>query len=157
MDMATTLVPVEEYHNIRRQHDADGESAEHGSVQARTAHLLLNYPQLWVATGVRVRTNAERQRIPDVLAVRGRRPAGPVIAAVPYIVVEVISLKDRRDDLDDKIHEYLDLGVPNVWEINPRSCQAFIHTRGWRHTVQGGILRTHGGEIEIPLSEIFTD
>jgi len=168
--MATTLVPVEEYLNTSFP-DADCEYLDgqlvettvgdsfQSSLQALIAHFLLGHygKLLWVGTAARIRVTPTRYRIPDVVVLKGARPKDRVITEVPYIAIEIISPSDLVGELDDKIHEYLELGIPNVWSLNPRTRRAFVHTADASREVKDGVLRTQDGAIEIPLAEIFVD
>jgi Uma2 family endonuclease len=71
----------------------------------------------------------ERFRVPDVVIVRGGRPAGRIITSPPEIAVEVLSPDDRAADVQDKIDDYLQFGIPAVWLIDPERQRAWIHTK----------------------------
>jgi Uma2 family endonuclease len=102
----------------------------HGDAQTRTsAFILFNVRGFWAAVEVRVQVRAERFRVPDVVIVRGGRPAGRIITSPPEIAVEVLSPDDRAADLQDKIDDYLQFGIPAVWLIDPERQRAWIHTK----------------------------
>jgi Uma2 family endonuclease len=164
---STTLVSVEEYLNTSFP-DADYEyldgqlvettvgEKDHGRAQHRTGVYLENhYGTLWIASTVRMRVTPTRYRVPDLIVFKACEPEGRVITQVPYIVIEFISRSDRAEDLEDKLHEYLDLGIPNIWLLTPRTRRAVVHTSDAAREVKDSILRTQDGEIEIPLAEIF--
>ncbi len=74
----------------------------------------------------------ERVRKPDASFIRaGRLPGDEIpegyITVVPDLAVEVISPTDTYRDVEAKVAEYLDAGVPLVWLINPdnRSVRVF--------------------------------
>ncbi len=47
-------------------------------------------------------------------------PAGRFLRQPPYVAVEILSREDRASELDDKIEDYLDFGVENIWVVDPR-------------------------------------
>jgi Uma2 family endonuclease len=57
-------------------------------------------------------------------------PIGPgAIAAVPDLVVEVLSPGTRENDLGLKRRRYFDAGVKELWLIDPRERSAAVATR----------------------------
>jgi Uma2 family endonuclease len=165
--MATTLVSVEEY--LRTSYEdgdreyLDGQlvetnvgNVEHADVQlAIAAYLRTKYRRLlWVGTAVRVQITPRRFRVPDVVATVGKRPEQLVITTVPLIVVEIVSPDDRVAELEDKVHDYLELGIPNIWVVNPRSRRVLVHTAEGSREVKDA-LRAQDPAVEIPLAEIF--
>jgi Uma2 family endonuclease len=71
-------------------------------------------------------------------------------------VVEILSRDDRASELDDKIEDYLEFGVENIWVVDPRRLRVTIQTRDGgricRETVE-----TSDGAVSVPLREIFAD
>jgi Uma2 family endonuclease len=79
-------------------------------------------------------------RRPDVSLIRKERlPEGPTSEGYMYIppdlAVEVISPNDLAYEVDQKVVEYLDAGVPLVWVINPEARTVRVHRQirsmGW--------------------------
>jgi Uma2 family endonuclease len=55
----------------------------------------------------------------------------------------------------ERLHDYFEMGVPNVWVIDPQTRLAHIATpSGDLHRVTD-FLRTTDPTLEVPLSEIF--
>jgi Uma2 family endonuclease len=166
--MVGTLVSVEEYlstsYSDGDREYVDGEILErnlgeipHGSAQGNIYHFFRNHygKILWAGIEIRVQVKASRFRVPDVLAVLGPMPAGAIITAPPFLVVEVLSKDDRADDIEEKIDDYLAFGVGYVWILNPRTHDAHIYTAERREHVTDGVLSTANPEIVVPFSEIF--
>jgi Uma2 family endonuclease len=160
-----TLVPVEEY--LSTSWDPDREYVAGRLIERNAGELDHSYVQrviysalkarglhAFVELRVQVRTN--RFRIPDVLAVRGSRPSGRFLRQPPYIVVEIVSRDDRNADIDDKIEDYLDFGVENIWLVDPRRFRVTIRTRDGGRICRH-IVETRDSAFSIPLSEIFAD
>lgn len=67
----------------------------------------------------------------------------------PDLAVEVVSPNDTAYDVDEKVREFLDAGVPLIWIVNPEQRTAAIH----RARGTGTILRENDeicGEDVIP-------
>jgi Uma2 family endonuclease len=54
-----------------------------------------------------------------------------------------------------KIADYLNLGVPYVWVIDPRKRKGTVYTAKDSITPEDGILRTGNPEIALPLADLF--
>jgi len=110
---------------------------------------LTAFPEL------RIRVALARYRIPDVCVVPLPEPDEQVFTHPPYICIEILSAGDTFPKLQDRFDDYLTMGVPNLWLLDPTS------KRGWRITREGhiealdGILRTHDGQVILPILELF--
>jgi Uma2 family endonuclease len=72
------------------------------------------------------------------------------------LCIEILSPEDRMSRVEERINDYLEMGVPAVWVLDPYTKQAFTATmaEGLRE-VKSGILKTGEPAIEVPLAEIF--
>jgi Uma2 family endonuclease len=160
------LVPLGDY--LRRTPDPDCEYLEgrllernvgeisHGDAQGRTyAYVLFNAPAFWAGVEIRVQIRPDRFRVPDVVIVRGPRPTGRIITAPPEVAVEVLSPEDRATDVQEKIDDYLQFGIPTVWIIDPERQRAWIHTTAGSHETLTGLLHNQPGDLQVPLTAIF--
>ncbi len=128
----------------------------HSDAQGRTyAFVQFSVPGFWAGVEVRTQIRPDRFRVPDVVIVRGGRPAGRVITAPPEVAVEVLSPEDRAADLQDRIDDYLRFGVRAVWVIDPERKRAWIHTLEGAHEAIDRVLRNPAGDLEVPLSAVF--
>jgi len=90
-----------------------------------------------------------------VTIVASPSPDEQVPTTPPLIAIEVLSPEDTFPKLQQRIDDYLRMGVANIWVLDPET------KRGWRATVDGhleardGILRTANGAVAIPLAEVF--
>jgi len=103
----------------------------------------------------RVQVSRNRCRVPDICVVRLPEPDEQVFTQPPYICIEVLSPEDTFTGLQERFDDYLAMGVPNLWVIDPAS------RRGWRITSEGyleardGRLRTHHNHVSLPIAELF--
>lgn len=158
------LVPVEEY--LSTSYDPDRDYVDGWLIERNAGELDHSYLQYLIAKllekrgltpflELRIQVSATRFRIPDVLAT-WQMPKGRFVKAPPYIVVEVLSRDDRAAEIADKIDDYLDFGVPNIWVVDPRKRRITVPTRDGA-SICGDSVATADGKISIPLFEIFGD
>ena len=129
---------------------------EHARPQVKIAGYFLNREREWqaqVLTELRVRVSATRFRVPDVCVVLGLEPQEPVLSKPPFICIEILSPEDRLSKMQHRVGDYLAMGVPYVWIIDPATRKA------WRCTSTGLTevpeLRTDSPEMAVPLNALF--
>ena len=162
--MSTTAVPLAEYLHTDYSPDVDyidGELEErnvgerdHSCLQGLITHYLMNREKEWaifVYVEQRIQVSTTRFRVPDI-AVVSTRPAGGVITEPPLLCIEILSPEDRATRLQARIDDYLNMGVPCVWLIDPATRRAWIHTPEDSREAKHGILTA--GQIRLPLSEL---
>jgi Uma2 family endonuclease len=163
-----TLISVEEYLRTSYSPDCDyvdGEVVErnlgewdHSSLQTAILVYLANRQKEWGIRAVveqRIQVSATRFRIPDVCVVLGE-PGEQVLRKPPFICIEVLSPEDRMSRVEERIDDFLAMGVRYVWILDPAKKRAFAATaaEGLREIVTG-VLKTENPAVEIPLSELF--
>ena len=167
--MATrTLISVEEYLAASYRPDCDyvdGEVVErnlgtrdHGWLQGAITAYFFNRQRQWNITVIpelRIRVKPTRFRIPDVCVILGDTDE-QVLTKPPFICIEVLSPKDRMKRVQERIADYLEMGVPYVWVLNPETKQAYAATpsEGLRE-IKTGVLKTENPVLEVPVREIF--
>src|SRR5438105_4110678 len=145
MGNQATLISVEEYLNTSYQ-DGDREYVDgrvvernlgekaHSKSQGRIYYFFASRISSLRAIAFveqRVQVKAERFRVPDVCVYLDREPDEEIFTTPPFLVVEILSKDDRVSELQEKIDDYLDFGIPFVWVIDPR------RRIGWVHTASG--------------------
>jgi Uma2 family endonuclease len=130
----------------------------HGRIQGRLIKFLGRYEEpgkIEVLPEVRVQVRPQRFRVPDVCVVLGDSDE-EILTEPPFLCIEILSPEDRMTRIEERINDYLDMGVPYVWVLDPQTRKAFFATsaEGLRE-VTGGALRTENPVMEVPLSEIF--
>ncbi|HEY3825986.1 MAG TPA: Uma2 family endonuclease [Bryobacteraceae bacterium] len=131
MDVGT-LISVEEYLHTSYHPDRDfieGEVLErnegkrrHSYAQAQVAIWFgrrTELPCLQSLTELRMRVGQNRIRIPDVVVCEVPLPEEEVFTSPPYLCIEVMSPDDTIAAMQDRLEDYLQFGVPNVWMIDP--------------------------------------
>ena len=164
-----TLISVEEYLRTSFRPDCDyvdGEVQErnvgefdHSSCQMKilmclgTRQKQLN---ICVVPEQRVQVKPTRFRIPDVCVTLGP-PGEQIFTRPPFLCIEVLSPEDRIGRVEERVDDYLAMGVPFVWVLDPATKRAWSITpvEGWREE-KSTALKTHDPAIEIPLADIFS-
>ena len=108
-----------------------------------------------VIPGQRVQVSPARFRVPDVCVTLGAEPEEQVFTRPPFICIEILSPEDRLAAMEERVADFLKMGVPYVWIVNPRTRKA------WRCTAQGMLeereLRTEDPAIVVPVDALFED
>jgi Uma2 family endonuclease len=107
-------------------------------------------------TELRIRVGPARYRIPDVCVVTLPAPDEQIFTQPPHICIEILSPGDTFPKLQDRFDDYLTMGVPNLWLLDPTSKRAWRITRDGHLEALDGILRTEDGQVVLPISELFT-
>jgi len=162
------LVSVEEYLNTSYDPDCDyvdgrvvernlGE-LDHSSLQTEISYYFRTRRDEWRVYAFveqRVQVSPTRFRVPDICVIVGPRPTEQIFRTPPFLAIEILSKKDRKRDVLEKVDDYLRSGVPQVWVIDPRSQQGWVHTVAGVQRAEDGILRTSDPVLEMSLPEIF--
>jgi Uma2 family endonuclease len=168
--MATrALITVEEYLSTSYRPDCDyvdGEVVERNVGQTDhswTQGFLIAYLfALRAARGItvlpeqRVRVSKTRFRIPDICVVLGGKPVEQVLTVPPFLCIEILSPEDRMSRVEERIDDYLSMGVPYVWVVDPQTKRAYTATAAeGLCEVKSGVLKTENPALEVPLNEVF--
>jgi len=167
--MATaTLVPLSEYLQTAYRPDCDwidGEVRErnmgegpHSVVQGFFTIFFGVRTKEWnirVLPEQRVQTSANHYRIPDVCLVRKTDPFEPIVQTVPLLCIEILSRDDRMSEMQERVDDYLGMGVQTVWLVDPRRRKAFVADNQGLHQVEE--LTVPGTAIQVATTEVFAE
>ena len=82
-----------------------------------------------------------------------RGPQPDVIVDPPLLVIEIISPDDTYSDTQIRVQDYLDMGVQNVWIVDPWTRTGRVCGSGsWREC---GRLEVEGTSIYVDLGDVF--
>jgi Uma2 family endonuclease len=170
--MATiSRIPVSEYlHEIYRpdRDYVDGEvqernmgEKEHSAWQFALARYFYGHRKEWelrVYPELRLQISPTRFRVPDLMLLRRGAPDEQIITHPPLVCIEILSPEDRFGRIEERIADYLNLGVREVWVIDPVVVQGYrckgANPRDWQQTNQ---LTVEGTPIKVDLAEIVAD
>ncbi len=156
--MATVVhIPISEYLRTSYHPDCDyvdGEVEErhlgeewHSAVQLAIGSIFRNNRKAWglrAYTEQRLQVSSTRFRIPDVCAVPADKPFTGILTTPPILCVEVLSPEDRFQRVVTRAQEFLRMGVPNIWIIDPKTREA------WTMDSAGGVIPMMEDTFTIP-------
>lgn len=164
--LTRTPISEEEYLRTSYRPDCDyvdGEVVErnlgewdHSRLQGRLLVYLARYEKngIIAVPEQRVRVKPKRYRIPDVCVVLAE-PGEKILTKPPFICIEALSREDRLSRVMTRAQDFLELGVPYVWILDPETRQAYAATPQGLREVKEGVLATENPRLELQLSEIF--
>ena len=170
---ASPAVSVEEYLSTDYSPDreyVDGAVGErnlgersHSRLQGLVCGYILIREKKWRVVALsaqRVQVKATRFRVPDVCVLAEDDPDEPIVRHPPIVCIEILSRDDRMSAMDQKINDYLEMGVRHVWFLDPIAGNAFDATKeGIREvtetTLRASIPQAEDTEIALPIAELF--
>lgn len=167
--MATgTLIPLSDYlgHSFRPDCDyIDGELQErnlgeldHSDLQTRVLTLLTTdayQPYVRANAELRVQVRATRFRVPDVCVMRRSAPREQIVRTPPLLCIEVLSPDDTLQ-IRERVRDFLDMGVPEVWILNPATRTATCCAGSTTAEQTEGELKVPEVPIALALADIFS-
>jgi len=166
MTTLQTLITVNEYLSTSYHPDvnySDGQieernvgEKEHGKLQFWVAFLLKRTRKLAAFIETRLRVSATRYRVPDICAYV-KEPDESVFTQPPELCIEILSPEDRLSRTIQIVEEYLAMGVPSVWVLDPLQKKAYAaYAAGGFHEVTGQIA-TADNQVVLMLDELFSE
>lgn len=129
---------------------------DHSRLQGLILVALALHEREWnivVLPEQRLKIRPRKYRIPDIMVLDTNAPRTPVIEHAPLLCIEIVSPDDRMSDLVMRAGDYLQLGVPETWILDPASKRSYIYDQDGLRESHNTVLRH--GRIELPVAEIF--
>jgi Uma2 family endonuclease len=166
---AGTLVSIDEYLHTPYDPDCDyvdgvleernlGETS-HATLQLLIGSYLLRQKPLsgiHVMTEARMQTRPTRFRVPDITVTDGK-PRERVLTVPPLLCIEILSPEDRLSRIRSRAQEYIEMGVPEIWIIDPETLQAYRCNSDGLHEIRERVLITADGRVRLDLDAIEQD
>ncbi len=166
--MATLQTSLAEYLRTSFHPDrdyVDGEVQErnlgefdHGTVQAFLASWFFQHRHEWqlhVIPELRIRVSATRVRIADVCLVSRTQPIEQVPTKPPLAVMEILSPEDRISRYNERLSDYRQMGIPNVWVIDPANRVGYdCSTTAWLPVEE---FRVAGTPVFMRLADLWSE
>ena len=163
------LVSLEEYLRTSYHPDCDfvdgqieernlGEF-EHSTIQIAVGAWFFNHRAEWqirVASEYRTRVSESCVRIPDISVFLHTDTAEKVRTTPPLLAIEILSPEDRLNRVFVRLDDFLKMGVPNVWLIDPLDRAAFKYTSEGLQLAEGNRLSIPDTPVYLDLPEIFS-
>jgi Uma2 family endonuclease len=161
------LVPVEKY--LTTGYDPDVEFVDgvlvernvgewlHALIQSNVLFALRKKcPGLKVVAELRSSVTGTRYRLPDVCVLTAA-PKTRYLLDAAFLVVEVLSEGDVMSVVIEKLKEYANKGVPNIWLIDPRLQLMCVYRPPTLVEIEGQVISTSDGSVELSRDEIFAE
>ncbi len=135
---------------------------EHSTLQIAIGSWFFNRRKEWhirVTTEYRTRVTPTRVRIPDVSIFPVGGPVERVGTTPPLLAIEILSPEDRLPRVIARLNDFLAMGVPNLWLIDPSDASArsaFTYTAAGLKLVEEPRLTIPNSPICLDLPEIFS-
>ena len=167
--MATaTHISLEQYLKTAYEPDAeyvDGGIEErnvgeydHNAVQKSLLLWFSRQEKTWKIRCIqeqRTRLTDSKVRIPDISIFLRGQPVEQVFTRPPLVAIEVLSPEDRQSKVQEKIDDYRNFGVANIWIIDPVKRLGWDCSDGnWTRTER---LAVAGSPVYLDIAELFRE
>ncbi len=168
MATTTALLPIDVYLHTSYHPDVDfidGEieernlgEFEHARLQTLLASFFVTHEKLWRIQAVveqRIRVSPNRVRICDLALLHADAPRERVTETPPLLCIEILSPEDRLARAQLVLADYLLMGVPNLWLIDPIRRSAHTFDQQGLHHADPTRLAVPNTPITLDLTEPF--
>jgi Uma2 family endonuclease len=166
--MATVQISLDEYLRSSYHPDCDyvdGEVQErnlgefdHAAVQMFLGSWFFQHRDEWqlrVLPEMRIRVSATRVRIADICLMSRSQPIERVPTQPPLAVIEILSPEDRISRYGQRLADYRQMGIPNVWVIDPANRIGYdCSTAAWLPVEE---FRVAGTAISVRLTDLWSE
>ena len=166
--MATLQISLSDYLRTSFHPDCDfvdGEVQErnlgefdHAAIQGLLTTWFGQHRREWnlhVLPEIRIRVSANRVRIADVCLVSRGQAIEQVLTRPPLAVIEILSPEDRISRYNERLSDYRQMGIANVWVIDPSTRVGYdCSTPAWIPVEDFRIANT---PIILPLNELWRE
>lgn len=104
---------------------------------------------------IRIRVSDSRFRVADVCLISISAPREQVIQTPPLAVIEILSPEDRWGRYSERLEDYRQMGIKNIWVVDPKGHKGYdCSGRDRIETLDFVIPRT---KVELYLEAVFAD
>ncbi len=131
---------------------------DHATLQAEILFLLTVNAAEWniePLPELRLQVSATNFRIPDIMVLRADHNVDRIVREAPLLCIEVLSPEDTFKRLNEKVADYLTLGVQHIWAFDPSSREAYLCDANGFHKIAVPELTVPGTPIRVALSDVF--
>jgi len=104
---------------------------------------------------LRLQISPIRIRVCDFVVLQPNAPYEPVPTVPPLLCIEVLSPGQSPNEEVDTLADYLAMGVPNIWLIDPIRRAAFTFDSAGLHEADPANLTVANTPIRLDLAEAF--
>jgi Uma2 family endonuclease len=115
---------------------------------------LENTLGIFVLPEQRDQINSSRYRVPDLCVALGD-PGEPILTRPPFLCVEILSCDDPMALIQERVDDYLIMGVSFVWVVDPQSKHCYIYSGAQLEHNREGLLYTRNLDIRLIVDELL--
>ena len=108
----------------------------------------------FVVTEQRVQVRPSRFRVPDICLIR-KEDREQIVTKAPLLCVEILSPEDTHTRLVTRLDDYLEMGVPECWVIDPKLRRGSVYSREGLIPARDGRLTMAGTDLTVDLTPLF--
>jgi Uma2 family endonuclease len=131
----------------------------HSLLQMQLGFWFISHRNEWnvrVMSELRTRVSAARVRIPDVSVAYDDAAMKDRIRNVPSLIaIEILSPDDRLDRVKVRLRDFLQMGIPHIWLLDPATRTAQVYDADGLKLVEGMRITIANSPIFLDLNEIF--
>jgi Uma2 family endonuclease len=131
---------------------------DHAAVQGFLTAWFFQHRHEWrlhALPEIRIRVSANRVRIADVCLVLRGQTIEQVLTRPPLAVIEILSPEDRISRHNERLADYRQMGIPNVWVIDPNTRVGYdCSTPAWLPVEE---FHVPGSPIFLRLADLWTE
>jgi Uma2 family endonuclease len=129
-----------------------------GLLQMQLGFWFITHRKEWkirVISELRTQVRENRVRLPDVAVVHDDAALQEPLRTTPLLIaIEIMSPDDRMNRVLQRLDDFVGMGVPNVWLLDPMERAAFTYAEGLK-LIEGARLTIADSPIYLDLPEIF--
>jgi Uma2 family endonuclease len=132
---------------------------EHSTLQIAIGSWFFNRRKEWkirVGSEYRTRVGTEKVRIPDISVFSHDGPSEKVRVTPPIVAIEILSPEDRLPRVIPRLKDFVSMGVPNVWLIDPFERVGYAFEESGLRLIEGDRLEAKHSPIYLDLSDVFS-
>ncbi len=131
---------------------------DHSDVQESLLAWFRAHSKEWgyrAVPEIRIQTSSTRFRVADVCLISMSAPREQIIQTPPLVVIEILSPDDRVNRYRQRLEDYRQMGVKNIWVVDPASRKGFdCSTGSW---IELNYFAVAGTPVVLDLAAIFAD
>ena len=127
---------------------------DHAAWQAAILAYFLNHRREWkiqVFPELRIQVSPTRFRVPDVTVLDQDSPVEQIVTTPPIAVFEILSPEDTMSRILVKLADYEQMGIGNIFVVDPPSGVQYVYAKGSLERIQGAIP---AGRVTVDFTEI---
>jgi Uma2 family endonuclease len=131
---------------------------DHAEVQIALSHWLRSHDKEWNTRSymeLRMQVAPTRFRVADAGIFSRDEVIEQVPTRPPLVVIEILSPEDRVSRYEERIDDYRNMGVRNIWIIDPKTRRGFdCSTGSWIETQS---FKIENSPIKVDLPDILAE